>query len=283
MKLAGTAPASEQSKNQDEVFASSWATRPASRQAAGDPGDTRLLVSEARPSVSWSSGWRERCVAAPEADPVLVEQYRRLAVVLHNAQASNGLRVIMIASADQADGKTSTSLNLALVLSESYHRRVLLIDADLRRPSLGGLLELADVPGLGEALKAPVEQKLSVIQMTPNFTLLPGGRPDPDPIRGLTSPRMRQILDEASERFDWVIIDAPPMGPTADAQFLADMVDGIVFVIRAGHTQHPRVEKAIDTLGRERILGVVLNGVSEMPGGAYGYSYGYGPAKPRQG
>jgi Mrp family chromosome partitioning ATPase len=95
--------------------------------------------------------------------------------------------------------------------------------------------------------------------------LLPAGRPDPDPMSGLTSPRMRHILDEASSRYDWVILDAPPMGPMADASLLAQMVDGAVFVIRAGRTQHGLVQKAVDALGRHRILGVVLNGMDRMP------------------
>lgn len=274
MQRAGGQRAAGRADSNDAVFASPWETAtveaPVSEPSTGGtPSTEGLLVSEFRPGVSWSSGWRERCVTAPEADPVLVEQYRRLAAVMNNAQATNGVRLVMLTSAAEAEGKTSTALNLALVLSTSYQRRVLLIDADLRRPSLGGLLELSDVPGLGDALRAPADQKLSVIQMTPTFTLLPGGRPDPDPIRWLTSPRMRQILDEAAERFDWVILDSPPMGPAADAQFLSEMVDTVVFVVRAGRSHFAHVEKAVNAIGRERILGVILNGVEDVPGERY--------------
>ena len=99
--------------------------------------------------------------------------------------------------------------------------------------------------------------------------LLPAGRPDPDPIGGLTSARMRSILDEAAARFDWVILDAPPMGPMADANLLASMVDGAVFVVRSGRTHHQAAQRAIEALGRERILGVVLNGVEKMPSEQY--------------
>jgi capsular exopolysaccharide synthesis family protein len=272
MQRAGVPTPAKNPGPGEDVFVSPWDTTGDVVLDPEAPEPTprrRLLVGEPRPNLSWSSRWRERCVASSDADPVLVEQFRRMAAVLHNAQATSGVRAIMLTSAAQGDGKTSTALNLALVLSESYQHKVLLIDADLRRPSLGGMLELSDGPGLGEALKAQTEQKLSVMQITPTFTLLPGGRPDPDPMRGLTSPRMRQILDEAREHFDWVIVDAPPMGPAADAQFLADMVDAVVFVIRAGHTQHAEVEKAIGNLGRERILGIVLNGVEQVPGQAY--------------
>jgi capsular exopolysaccharide synthesis family protein len=167
-----------------------------------------------------------------------------------------------------------TAVNLALVLSESYRRRVLLIDADLRRPSLGNLADVASGTGLTEALKAPTDQRVGVLQLTPHLTLLPAGRPDPDPMEGLTSQRMRAILADAAARFDWVILDAPPIGPVADASLLTQMVDGALFVVRAAHTQHDAVKKAVETLGRERVLGVVLNAVEDMSGDG-GYYAGY--------
>lgn len=219
--------------------------------------------------VSFGSKWRERLATSPEADPAFVEQFRRLAGTLHRSQAATGIRILMVTSATPDDGKTLTALNLALVLSESYHRRVLLIDADLRRPSLGRAAELTGAPGLSDALKATLDQKLAVIPVTDTLTLLPAGRPDPDPMGALTSPRMKQILDEASARFDWVILDSPPMGPMADAHLLAEMADAAVFVVRAGRTQHALVKKAIEALGRERLLGVVLNGVERMPKDSY--------------
>jgi capsular exopolysaccharide synthesis family protein len=192
---------------------------------------------------------------------VLVEQFRRLAGTLHHAQTASGIRVLMVTSASPEDGKTMTSVNLSLVLSESYRRRVLLIDADLRRPSLGNLADVAEGPGLTEALKAPTDCKVGVLQITPLLTLLPAGRPDPDPMGGLTSARMQAIVADAASHFDWVILDAPPMGPIADASLLSQMVDGALFVVRAARTQHHDVRKAIESLGRERVLGVVLNGL----------------------
>lgn len=241
------------------------------------PGD-HVLIPEAprtteRSPVTLSHAWRERLAIAPEANAVLVEQYRRLAATLHHAQSGSGIRVIMLTSACADDGKTLTAVNLALVLSESYRRRVLLIDADLRRPSLGNVADVTNAPGLSEALKSPTEQKLGILQVTPTLMLLPAGRPTPDPMSGLTSARMRHILEEAAGRFDWVILDAPPMGPMADASLLSQMVDGAVFVVRAGRTQHPAVQKAIDALGRERVLGVVLNAVDHMPVEQYEYAY----------
>lgn len=263
------------------MFISAWGAEEAAsvRQAepvrrSHEPEAIPVPATERPPVISLSRAWRERLATSPECNPVLVEQFRRLAATLHHAQSGSGIRVIMLTSASPNDGKTLTAVNLALVLSESYRRRVLLIDADLRRPSLGNLADVTDAPGLSDALKSGTEQKLAVLQVTPTLMLLPAGRPDPDPMGGLTSARMRHILEEAAGRFDWVILDAPPMGPMADASLLSQMVDGAVFVVRAGQTQHSAVLRAIDALGRERILGVVLNAVEHMPSEQYEYNYG---------
>lgn len=223
--------------------------------------------------MGFSSAWRERLASPPSGNPRLIEQFRRLAATLHHAQQSNGLRSVMVTSAAPGDGKTLTAVNLALVLAESYRSRVLLIDADLRRPSIPSVADLGDASGLSETLRSATEQKLALVPITPRLTLLPAGQPIANSIEALTSPRMRQILEEASTRFDWVILDAPPVGPTADARLLTQMVGGALFVIHAERTQCGDVQKAIDALGREQILGVVLNGVADKPLDDY---YGYG-------
>jgi capsular exopolysaccharide synthesis family protein len=218
----------------------------------------------------------KRVLSAAASDVLMSQQYRRLAATLHKAQTLDGVRSVMVTSAASADGKTITALNLALVLSGSYKRRVLLIDADLRNPSIGQLVGVNPDRGLSDALKTATDQKIAVVPLTPLLTLLPGGRPEPDPTSGLTSDRMRRIFDEAVNHFDWVVVDAPPVGAVADAAHLAEMVDRALLVIRAERTQYPAVQKAIEALGRERLLGVVLNGVDRRavaePGHRYAYS-----------
>jgi capsular exopolysaccharide synthesis family protein len=225
----------------------------------------------------FNSQWNERLVVSRDADPMLVEQFRRLAATLHQSQTVNNVKTVMITSASPSDGKTLTAINLALILSESYGRQVLLIDADLRRPSIRDTSHMPNVVGLSDGLRAKTEQKLTALQITKNLTLLPAGRPDPDPMSSLTSERMRRIIDDASSRFEWVVVDAPPVGTVSDASLLAAMIDAVVLVIRAGQTQCGLVKKAIEAVGPERILGVVLNGVEEVDGteyARYGYSTG---------
>jgi capsular exopolysaccharide synthesis family protein len=223
----------------------------------------------------------EKLVVMPEMSQQSVEQYRKVAATLHQIQLQRGVKVVMVASALPGEGKTLTSANLALTLSESYRRRVLLIDADLRRPQLHEVFQVPNGPGLNEGLKLPADQRLSVIEMSPRLVLLPGGSPDPDPMSILTSDRMRRVVTEASASFDWVILDAPPIVPLPDTNLLAGMVDLAVLVIAAGRTPYNMIVRAVEILGRERIAGVVLNRVDESivaanSGGTGGYYEGYG-------
>jgi Mrp family chromosome partitioning ATPase len=130
----------------------------------------------------------------------------------------------------------------------------------LRRPALHDVFRVPNVSGLTEGLKATGAEPLNVLRITDTLTLLPAGRPEADPMGVLTSPRMRYALEEARSRFDWVVVDTAPVGLLADAGIVATLMDGALFVIRAGKTPYAAVNKAIDALGRDRVLGVVLNG-----------------------
>jgi protein-tyrosine kinase len=230
--------------------------------------------------ITFSSLWRERLATGSEADPELIEQFRRLAATLHHAQQASGLNSVMVTSASPGDGKSLTAVNLALVLAESYRYKVLLVDADLRRPSIPAVSDLVNGSGLSDVLRAPTERKLALVPITSGVTLLPAGPPISNSLEALTSPRMRQIMEEATARFDWVVMDAPPIGATADARLLTRMVGGTLFVIHAGKTQCGDVQKAIQAIGREQILGIVLNGVEKRHGeNAYYYGVAKGDLK----
>lgn len=207
-----------------------------------------------------------------------VEQYRRLAARLHLAQAERGTKVVMISSALPGEGKTLTAANVALTLSHSYKRRVLLIDGDLRKPWIHELFSVPNVSGLNDGVRSTVKRKVPLIRWSESLTLLTAGRPDSDPMSVLSSDRMRQIVSEASAMFDWVIIDTPPVGLLSDANLLAAIVDTIVLVVQAGRTPFHEINKVVQTLGRESIFGIVLNKVPQTSGHAYDeYYYTYAP------
>jgi capsular exopolysaccharide synthesis family protein len=258
------------------VFESPWAVDQEGRETPPTPAPEinerrpHSVVPPSKAQGTWilepasqetvATRWKEWLVSS-QGDPAIVEQFRKLAATLLHGQREARLKVIMVTSAVPGEGKTLTTLNIALVLAESYKRRVLLIDADLRRPRLSEAANLTASEGLGGLLKAPEDRKASLTRFSEHLWFLPAGRPDPEPLSGLTSARMQHLLEEAAERFDWVIVDTPPVAAAADAGLLGAMVDATVFVVRAGQTPYPEVQQAIDTLGRDRIFGIVLNGV----------------------
>jgi capsular exopolysaccharide synthesis family protein len=187
-----------------------------------------------------AGGRRDKTVLGRNIPAAAVEQYRKLAAGLHHAQVQHGTKVVMMASTLAGEGKTLTATNLALTLSESYRRRVALIDADLRRPTIHDMFGLPNVSGLNDVLSARGDASCEIFDMSPCLSVLTAGRPNPDPISGLTSERMRQLVAAASEEFEWVILDTPPVGLLPDAGLLGGMVDTVVLVVAAGRNHRPR-------------------------------------------
>jgi capsular exopolysaccharide synthesis family protein len=182
--------------------------------------------------------------------------------VLHEAQVESGLKSVIITSALPGEGKTLTAANLALTLTESYERRVLLVDADLRAPSLHHALDLPNERGLGEALRDSQEPQF--VEAATGMSLLAAGRPGTTPLAGLTSRRMGENHEYCHARFDWVLIDTPPVGVLPDAQVLTRLVGAVLFVVGAGSTPAVTVERAIAELGGpDAIFGIGLNRVEE--------------------
>jgi protein-tyrosine kinase len=280
-------------QDQERTFASPWTFGEQERTPKRpEPANDRIRTTEPAPAFDepapqrrisrqtvtdrFRSEWKTRLAVGPDADPRLSEQFRRLAATLIHGQRSSRLRSLLITSAVPEEGKTLTSVNLSLILSESYRRRVLLIDADLRRPSIGGLANLDMSDGLSESLNAHDERKVSLVQLSETLSLLPAGRPQKDPLSAISSPRMSRLIEEAAGQFDWVIVDTPPLSAAADAGLLAELVDGVLMVIRADRTPQKLIDHAIDALGKERILGVILNGIDGAETTPYSGYYGYG-------
>lgn len=222
-----------------------------------------------------------KVVIDPTTPDSSVEQYRRLAATLHQAQLEHGIKTVMISSAVPREGKTLTSANLAFTLSDSYAKRVLLIDGDLRRPSAHEVFGVSNAAGLGDVLRSGLSPT-PFIDVNARLTVLPAGRPDHDPIAGLTSDRMKTLLETAAEQFDWVLLDSPPVGLLSDAALMRDLTDGSLLVIGAGTTDYRLIQKAVADLGRERIIGVVLNRVDQehlAPSEYYNYYYASAESK----
>lgn len=207
-----------------------------------------------------------------------VEQYRRLAAALIHAQAERGVRSILITSSVAGEGKSLTTANLAVTLARSFHRRTLVIDADRRAPSLHEIFRVPNARGLSEQLRSD-ERPAPAIQLQEGLALLPAGCPTHDPVGGLTSPRMRQLIADSSEAFDFTLIDTPPAALVPDAGLLAPAVDAIVLVVGAASTPIEIVQRTVASLGKDRVLGTVLNRAEQTVSGRYGYGYYGYPAR----
>lgn len=215
------------------------------------------------PDVGMSAGADDerqaRFVTSASASPLLVEQYRNLAATMNHLQRERSIRSIVVTSPSPGDGKSHVAMNLALTLSDSYRRRVLLIDADFRRPALHHALGVASEPGLLETLRGQQEDVLPVVAISETLSLLPAGRTVANPLGDLSSGRMARLVSLVASRYDWVIVDTPPAAGLADARIVSETTDGVVLVVRAGVTPFHDLEAAVQALGPDRVLGVVLN------------------------
>jgi capsular exopolysaccharide synthesis family protein len=214
-----------------------------------------------------------KLVVSERTSTLAVEQYRRLAGAIHEIQMERGLKTLMVTSSVPGEGKTLTVSNLGLTLSESYRRRVLLIDADFRRPTLHELFHVSNEEGLGDVLRTS-RSEVPYRQVSENLTILPAGQVD-QPMEALTSDAMRDLLQHCAEIFDWVLLDAPPVGVMPDARLLASLTRAVLFVVGAGSTPHQVVSRALAEFERDTVVGTVLNRVQEhdMPGTDYYRGY----------
>ena len=199
-------------------------------------------------------------VAGLSPQSLAAEQYRALRTRLSHTEGAGALRTILVTSPQKGEGKSVTSANLALTMAQELQRRVVIVEADLRKPSLGHLFNLPAGPGLAEFLVGAAELK-DVMKFLPDhhLTVIPAGTPPANPSELLGSTAMRRLLDQLRTRFDRVILDTPPVLPLADVAVLAPMVDGALLVVRAGYTPKPAIENALRAFDSSRLLGIVLN------------------------
>ena len=228
--------------------------------------------------ISWN-------VEAERVEPRLVtithphssycEEYRSLRThILHKSQRQK-LQSIVIASVNASEGKSVTALNFSWLLAQTDGVRALIIDADLRMPSLTDYLGIETDKGLSDVLSGTSTLKNSIIRLEPSgLHLLPGGEARNDVAELLSGPKFKEILREAREMFDFVIIDAPPLGIFTDAAVLINHADGAMLVIRANRTRYSLVERVLENVPRERMLGVVLNQSDDVLDESQ-YNYGY--------
>ncbi|HEV7891026.1 MAG TPA: CpsD/CapB family tyrosine-protein kinase [Pyrinomonadaceae bacterium] len=193
------------------------------------------------------------------------ERFRSLRTRVLHAGERRKMQAFVITSAGVMEGKTLTAINLSWLLAQTDGVSALLIDGDLRNPCAADYLGLEADSGLSEVLGGEATLAESIIRLEPaGLHLLPGGSARDDVAEMLSGPKFSAVLKEARRMFDYIIIDAPPLGIFTDASVLINRADSALIVARANKTKYGALEKLLEPLPRERLLGVILNGSDEQ-------------------
>ncbi|MGO4499655.1 CpsD/CapB family tyrosine-protein kinase [Paenibacillus sp. 2RAB27] len=208
------------------------------------------------------------------------EAYRALRTNIQFSSIDEELRVIMVTSAGPGEGKSTTLINLAVAYAQT-DKKVLIIDGDLRKPTMHHTLHVSNRWGLTNLLTNQLTIR-EVLQDTfiPNLQIITSGPIPPNPSEILASKKMISTIEELKQRFDVILIDAPPAIAVTDSQIIASRTDGVILVVNSDRTKREAVLKAKQNLDnvRARILGVVLNNVDRKNKDAYYYYY-YGESQ----
>lgn len=206
------------------------------------------------------------------------EPYRALRHLVEQLHRTQDLTVVVVSSPGAGDGKTTTAINLAGALAQDPRARVLLVDADLRRPAIPERLALGSHagPGLVDAILDPTLDLAAVTEPCAPFNLhvVPSGRRPGTPYELLTSPRLGELLEAARRAYDCVVLDSPPLVFFPDCRVMGAWVDGFLVVVAAHHTPRKLLEEALATVEPSKLLGLVFN-ADDRPLGGYYYRYAY--------
>jgi capsular exopolysaccharide synthesis family protein len=242
----------------------------------------RRLDDDLEGAAALAGRGRPLVVPMDPLDPA-AEAYRNLRMnLMFMSSDEEPIRTVLFSSPGPSEGRSATAVNFAVMLAQQG-QRVLLIDADLRRPSLHRALDLLREPGLTNLLIGDAEPRETVRpNVLPNLDFLPSGPFPPNPSELLNSKTMVRLIEEFEGRYDQVIIDSPPVLAVTDSAILAVHTDGVVIVLRSGETEQRAAERSVDQLRRlgVRVFGAVLNAVSTAnPDESYylQYYYSYTP------
>ena len=206
--------------------------------------------------------WDERLVYAIENFSGVAESFRKLRTMILHPESGNPARSIMVLSSDPQEGKSFICANLGVSFAHSIEQKALMIDCDLRRPSLQGLFGLKCKKGLTNYLRDGDNiSDLIISTGLPKLTIIPAGSPPDNPSELLSSDKMSDMINELTNRYDdrLLLLDTPPFHAASETLVLSQLVDKVVLVVRWGKSGRENVKKIVDHIGREKIIGVVFN------------------------
>jgi capsular exopolysaccharide synthesis family protein len=263
---AGAAHSSASTAHTDALDGSALPGGMASRDAGATLGAAGSARSAEFVSLDISAERVEpHLVAVTQPRSPYCEQFRSLRTRVLQAGERRKLQAFVITSAGIAEGKTLTALNLAWLLAQTDGVRALLIDSDLRQPCATDYLGVELPYGLSEVLGGEVSLQQAIRKLEPaGLYLLPGGAAREDVAEILSGPKFGSLLAQLRRMFDYIIIDAPPLGIFTDANLLINRADSALLVVRAGKTRYSAIERLLEQIPRERMLGVILNRADEQ-------------------
>lgn len=224
------------------------------------------------------------------------EAYKSVRTNIMFSVMKKGCKTIVVSSSSPSEGKTTTTINLAITFAQA-DQKVLLIDGDLRKPKVHHYFSVPNAPGLtnylGSTVSASRKDRIDLFDVIhptefENLSILCSGSIPPNPAELLGSELMANFLEEIANDFDYIIIDTPPINVVSDALPIIRESDGVILIVRSNKTTHPDIQRAIASLEfiDAKILGFVVNFVGDAPSGKYGrysyggkYSYGYGKGR----
>jgi len=207
------------------------------------------------------------------------EAFRLLGVRLRDLRQARPLKRLLVTSTIPQEGKSMIAANLACTLAVTTKQKTLLVEGDLRRPSLSKTFGLEKGPGICSWLSGERNLTACIYHVEgPNFFLLPAGTAPANPLELLQSGRLPRLLDQLAGWFDWIIIDSPPVLPLADTSVWARLADGVVLVTRLGVTQKKELKRGLEALDQQKIVGAIVNNSAVAD-----YGYYYGATRPHTG
>lgn len=221
-----------------------------------------------------------KLVGLTEKDGLGAEKFRFLAVRLRQLRQTRNIRKVLITSSMAEEGKSLISANLAIAFAHRHVQKILLIEGDLRRPTLLQQFGLPEMPGICEQLQSGGPALSNVLHLANcGFWLLPAGRAPENPIELMQSEHLSTLMDELASVFDWIVIDSPPILPLADTSVWARVADGMLLVVNEGNTKADQLKASMDALNPKNLLGVVLNNCTAVDRSNYYQRYYSPPSK----
>ncbi len=221
-------------------------------------------------AVSLSPKSRIVCVTNPES--AASEAFRLLTVRLRNIRRDRTLKRLLITSSMPQEGKSMVSANVACALAIASKEKILLVDGDVRRPSLSRTFSMPGDSGLCQCLRDGASPASCIFRLEgTGIWLLPAGSSLSNPIALLQSKKLTAMMEKLVAWFDWVIVDSPPVLPLADTSIWTRIVDGVLLVTRRGTTEKGQLKRALEALEPQKLIGTLVNSSTEFAGSDYYY------------